>query len=144
MFIHALLVAVILCPYSPLLLSPLPQEQPAQSAQELQPKELDAHWYAQQELPLALSFAPSVNPERLQKRPAAVSPSMPRMSESLPRPLSKFWKRAGSKSSVSSMISRKKRVTTAFPPQRSAPLSASWKMPRRPLPPPKLRKRPKH
>ena len=56
MFIHALLVAVILCPYSPLLLSSLPQEQPAQSAQELQPKVLDAHWYAQQELPLALSL----------------------------------------------------------------------------------------
>jgi len=56
MFIHALLVAVFLCPCSPLPLSPLPQEQPAQSAQELPPKELDAHWYAQQELPLALSL----------------------------------------------------------------------------------------
>jgi len=56
MFIHALLVAVILFPYSPLLLSPAPQDQPAPSAQELQPKELDAHWYAQQELPLALSL----------------------------------------------------------------------------------------
>ena len=56
MYIHALLVAIVLCPHSPLLLAPHPQEQPAQSAQEPRPKELDPHWYAQQELPLALSL----------------------------------------------------------------------------------------
>jgi DNA repair exonuclease SbcCD ATPase subunit len=56
MYIHALLVAAVLCPYSPLLLSPHPQDQPAQSAQEPQPKEQDPHRYAQQELPVALSL----------------------------------------------------------------------------------------
>ncbi|MBZ5540773.1 MAG: hypothetical protein LAN61_09665 [Acidobacteriia bacterium] len=56
MYIHALLVAVLLFPYSPLLLSTHPQDQPAPSAQEAPPKEQDPRWYAQQELPLALSL----------------------------------------------------------------------------------------
>ncbi|MBZ5701289.1 MAG: hypothetical protein LAN84_05530 [Acidobacteriia bacterium] len=59
MLIHALLVAIVLFPHSPLRLAPFPQDQPAPSAQEPRPpgpKEQDPHWYAQQELPLALSL----------------------------------------------------------------------------------------
>ena len=56
MFIHALLVATVLYPHSPLPLSPHPLGQTAPSAQEPRPKEQDPRWYAQQELPLALSL----------------------------------------------------------------------------------------